>query len=106
METSNHLKQYKRLHVDIISTAANTTAYHIRETQGAEYGQEAETVRQRFETSLRASGVTISEATAEGFQQFLDTDCADMDREDYRDLLQEIIGECKSRIGALDEDEN
>ena len=103
-ESSNHLNGLKNIHVDIISTGMNTTAYHIRETQGAEYGQEAENVRSLFEVALKSCGVTISEATLEGFQEFLDKDCAEMGREDYKDLLYEIVGECKSRLQAMDDD--
>jgi hypothetical protein len=104
-ETSNCLKEYKKIHVDINTFPGNITAYIIRETQGAEYGQEAENVRSRFEAAMKTIGVTISEATLEGFQNFLDIDCADMDREDYRDLLEQIASECKARLNAMDEDE-
>lgn len=51
-DTSDHLKECKTLHVELLTTSMNTTAYQIKETQGAEFGYEAEQVRKIFETVL------------------------------------------------------
>jgi hypothetical protein len=53
--SSNHLPNYRYedrpFKVEIIRTPMNTTAYHVKETQGAEYGAEAEKIRMLFESA-------------------------------------------------------
>lgn len=49
---SNHLKDFNSLNVEILTTEGNCTTYLIKQTQGAEYGAEAEAVRSIFESAL------------------------------------------------------
>jgi len=51
-QTSDHLKEYKFLNVEILTTPGNCTSYIIRQTQGGEYGDEAENVRAIFEAAI------------------------------------------------------
>lgn len=62
MKGSNFLPEYKTLNVEIITTSANTTAYQIKQTQGAEFGDEAELVRMAFEQSLKNAFVQNARA--------------------------------------------
>ena len=55
--TSNFLPDFRyegrEIKVQIITTSAHTTAYQIQQTQGAEYGTEAEKLKELFENAPR-----------------------------------------------------
>jgi hypothetical protein len=67
-ESSNCFKDYKKLTVEFITTGANTTAYQIKETQGAEYGVEAEKIRSAFDSAVKALPLTIHEVIERHFK--------------------------------------
>lgn len=68
-ETSNHIKDYKRLDVEIITTAANTTAYQIMQTKGAEYGGEAEAIRIELEGAINTLPLNMDEVLTGHFKE-------------------------------------
>lgn len=54
MNTPEIFKDYKMLTFSTITTGANTTAYHLQQTQGAEDGQEAEYIKKIINWPVKA----------------------------------------------------
>jgi hypothetical protein len=62
MNTPEIFKDYKTLTFSTITTGANTTAYHIWQTQGAEDGQDAEYIKKIINWAVKALCTNMANA--------------------------------------------
>lgn len=80
-KSSDHLKDYKFLTVEILTTPGNCTSYIIKQTQGAEFGGEAERVRECFQKAINKEfGLNVKQVEA---------DCNDCDWQGQKSEMDE-----------------